>query len=243
MSTIKAQDLLGEVFPLCFIKTQHNTKMADLQGHQPSAQGLDPVTLGEGIYTIHLEASNVAIIDAGVVAFPGGGSYQGALSGGKRCGIGRWVSANGDEYSGAWEADKRSGRGVQRYAASAKGGVFTHVYDGEWEADKRHGLGRETFPDGSSYEGRFDNNRIHGLGLLTLANGDTYEGHFMGDAMDGQGIYTYAASGDTVAGTWSNGQRHGESVVTYKATGKAFRCVWAMDTPGPMVALPPPVAP
>ena len=54
--------------------------------------------------------------------------------------------ANGDRYTGSWEADLQAGQGFCLYAGGGK-------YRGEWRQGLRHGQGTCTFAGGDTYTG------------------------------------------------------------------------------------------
>ena len=92
----------------------------------------------------------------GTGLLPDGSRYTGSMSHGERSGngtsfsksrdvfigefrndqmngFGRWVSANGAEYSGEWVANLRHGHGTLRHGDSS--------YTGAWHSGQRHGRG------------------------------------------------------------------------------------------------------
>ena len=50
------------------------------------------------------------------------------------------------------------------------------VYEGHWAADKRHGKGYERFSNGNQYLGDFDQGRVTGRGIYSWVSGESYEG-------------------------------------------------------------------
>ena len=79
--------------------------------------------------------------------------------------------AEGQTYEGEWQDDTMTGRGVFRYASSAK-------YEGEFLKNLYHGHGIYTFPDGAAYDGPFSNNQMHGAGTFTDKQGVKWKGKF-----------------------------------------------------------------
>lgn len=55
----------------------------------------------------------------------------------------------------------------------------TRLYEGSWKADKRHGKGYERFSNGNQYLGDYDMGKVQGKGLYTWANMDTYDGEWL----------------------------------------------------------------
>jgi hypothetical protein len=62
------------------------------------------------------------------------------------CRPGQWPS--GEQYTGEWMDDKRSGQGTNKYASGL-------VYTGEWKADKKHGQGVQVLSSGERLLGEW----------------------------------------------------------------------------------------
>ena len=77
----------------------------------------------------------------------------------------------GEKYSGSWDEDRISGKGIYNYANGA-------VYDGEFRNNQHHGLGKYEFPDTTVYEGEWENGLMHGTGLYIDSAGRNWKGEF-----------------------------------------------------------------
>ncbi|GAB9464426.1 hypothetical protein Gpo141_00001857 [Globisporangium polare] len=101
-----------------------------------------------------------------------------------RHGLGKCTYANGDEYDGAWEHDRRCGQGTMTYANG-------DVYVGEWRDNQRHGYGiRQLFVSSNNSKQRVE---------------VKHEGHWHGDEKYGSGTTTYSDGSQLVAAWESRG--------------------------------------
>jgi len=120
--------------------------LADGEGVQQWYSGGVPGNRVEGVYRRgHLLS--------GVITYPNGDQYIGALPDGVRTGHGMYKFANGDRYQGDFRAGKRDGRGVFTWANGDR-------YEGEFHDDNRGGQGVYTFADGKQQNGEWNYNRL-----------------------------------------------------------------------------------
>ena len=120
------------------------------------------------------------------------GNYLGAVSSGKRLGIGNFSYANGDDYVGEWVDDERSGIGKQLFYGG-------DVYEGEWYRDLRHGKGKLLYKGGAAFDGVWQlDEPLHGRGSYR-----TTDGIFEGEWKDGKPgevgkLHTTNSNGNTI---------------------------------------------
>ena len=62
--------------------------------------------------------------------------------------VGTYNSDNGDQYSGEWKDNKRTGQGTYTYSDGEQ-------YSGEFKDDKKHGQGTYTWADGPDETGMY----------------------------------------------------------------------------------------
>lgn len=153
----------------------------------------------------------------GKVEFTDGRSYQGALRNGLKTGVGTYVWATGQRYTGDWVNDVQQGRGEW----SSKDG---DRYQGEFRAGLRDGAGTMTYGNGIRYEGSWKADMQSGRGKLVFANGDSYEGDFVANERTGQGVFRQQ-SGNTYNGQWLRGQRDGNGIEEW-ANGQRYEGSW-----------------
>lgn len=80
-------------------------------------------------------------------------------------GVGVYVWANGDRYTGEWRSGAMHGHGTYEYVSSGQ------TYTGNYQAGKKHGEGTMTFADGSVFTGAFKNGDML-EGTVVYASGD-----------------------------------------------------------------------
>ena len=123
-------------------------------------------------------------------------------AGAEKMGKGRFVSANGDVYDGAWNNKLRHGFG-QLVAADG------YAYEGEWCNDLKSGIGRETTTTGDTYQGEFHSDLRHGAGTEISVKGDQYIGEFFKGVRYGQGKLFENATSSRYEGEFVNDVQHG----------------------------------
>lgn len=175
-------------------------------------------------------------LEAGSVTYSDGTVYYGSLDADyRRSGTGRLEMTNGDSYTGEFEADRLTGKGIYSFASGdiyegdfvdgVKDGAGKYtasdgsIYEGEFKNDMRHGKGKHISAEGDIYEGDFVNDVKSGEGRCEYANGDIYEGGFYGDLRHGDGRYVWA-NGETYTGEFKNGNMNGFGTYTWP-TGRA----------------------
>ncbi|KYO44072.1 junctophilin-4 [Alligator mississippiensis] len=93
----------------------------------------------------------------GVYSWPGGNTYQGYWSHGKRDGLGverkaKWC------YKGEWSHGLKGRTGIWE----SHSGV---TYEGTWRDGLQDGYGTETYADGGTYQGQWQTGKRHGYGV------------------------------------------------------------------------------
>jgi hypothetical protein len=127
-----------------------------------------------------------------------GSNYSGNFSNGKMDGWGAYIGADGSSYNGDWNMGKKEGYGNFRW----KNG---DSYSGYFQGDKRSGKGVFVSVLGERYDGYWKNDFAEGKGEYLWANGTKYIGEWKEGKMNGQGILLYA-DGNVEQGTFENGK-------------------------------------
>ena len=135
------------------------------------------------------------------------GYYVGAMSDGKRHGIGTYYWNSGNRYSGNWDNGDMHGNGIYFY----KDGC---CYIGDFVRDKRQGHGIFYYPSGAYYDGDYIGDKRSGRGVYHYADGDAYVGDFLDGNFHGTGTY-YWNNGDWYEGDWANDERNGVGIYHY----------------------------
>ena len=159
---------------------------------EPACKVLDP-ELASGRYTGR--CVNGLANDSQALVRPdpsGGASYLGAFVDGRKQGQGTKRYANGDLYSGTWQADQRSGTG--RYVYGADSPWQGDVYEGEWLADKMHGSGIYQWAHGDRYTGPWTNGIPQGAMTGGQARRAVYLERFLVDLAQTHGVVCSAPS-------------------------------------------------
>jgi hypothetical protein len=133
-------------------------------------------------------------------------------------GKGKYTYANGDIYTGQFQAGKMTGRGRFVFANG-------HIYDGEWKLNKKDGKGKFFYANGNMYVGEFKENKRHGHGRYVYASGDVYEGDYRMDLMTGKGTYQYASTEDKYEGEFHHDLKQGQGKLTFK-NGDYYEGEW-----------------
>jgi hypothetical protein len=153
----------------------------------------------------------------GIHKLPNGGFYEGQWQNDQKNGKGLFVSANGNRYDGEWKDDQKHGCGVTNLANGSQ-----HV--GEWKNDKRDGTGTLTNSTGK-YDGCWMNDMKHGYGVFTWPDGLQYHGEFLSDKVFGRGTYSRVVDDFTIEHngylyrTLAN-HRHADALIKFEATNK-----------------------
>ena len=109
--------------------------------------------------------------DVQLKQYSNGGIYEGEFLNGKQHGNGKYISADGYEYSGQWVNGIIEGEGTAKYSDGS-------IYTGSFKESKPNGIGKLVFLNGGSYEGTWENGNFHGKGTIIYSNGDNYTGNF-----------------------------------------------------------------
>lgn len=133
-------------------------------------------------------------------------------------GFGRASYHNGDSYEGAFELNKRHGKGVYFWKDGSR-------YEGDFEDNKMSGKGTRHYASGSVYTGDFVEGKKHGTGSLNFVNGDNYTGQWEYDDMSGSGTYTWA-TGDAYSGRFELDERVGKGTLVLKS-GEVYEAEWS----------------
>ncbi len=160
----------------------------------------------------------------------------GCVYGDCSAGYGKYVWANGDNYTGNWTDVKMHGNGTYLFGSGSK-------YSGDFEFGKRHGQGTYTWSSGTSYSGFWQNDLQHGEGTEYYTDGTiksgiwesgTYKGAagavtgcIFGNCENGYGIYVWE-DGEKYDGEWQNNKRYGQGT-NYFSTGARYEGAWKND--------------
>merc|ERR1719261_2081428 len=90
---------------------------------------------------------------------------------GRRQGEGSYKYANGDIFSGLWEADKKQGEGTYEF------GVDRSRLVGQWE-NGTIVSGEWVYDGGGSYSGKFIDGKPIGASMFKFTNGYSQEGEY-----------------------------------------------------------------
>lgn len=136
-----------------------------------------------------------------------GDRFEGIFEGGKLCGHGVKVFANGERIEGEFKDDRAHGDAVLTYPNGDR-------LEAPFKNGTVHGHGVKTFANGDRLETQFENSQAQGRRVITLANGGHFESPFGNNQGQGQGVLTLA-SGDRIEGEFKNCDMHGHAVVTF----------------------------
>ena len=129
------------------------------------------------------------------------GFYRGEWVRGKKCGLGEYSFASGDQFLGEWSADAQNGFGIFK---STRG---QGIYHGSWVDGKRHGKGELIYSNGDVYEGSFVRNKLNGFGVMKYSTGHTYCGEWRDNHREGEGQFSQGKN--LYQGYWRRGMRQG----------------------------------
>ncbi|MFZ4622700.1 MAG: MORN repeat-containing protein [Rhodoferax sp.] len=167
-----------------------------------------------------LDKNALQISGDGRVEFFDGRLFEGRLELGRKIGLGTYVWANGQRYTGNWRDDQPDGEGEWTSATGDR-------YIGSFVAGKRVGKGRMVYADKTEYNGSWANDRPSGPGVFKFLNGDVYEGQFEAGEQSGTGTLTHR-NGDSYTGSWLQGKRNGKGVAQWK-DGQRYEGDWRVD--------------
>lgn len=128
--------------------------------------------------------------------------HEGSYVHGERHGLGIYLWANGDKYSGDWDKGLMHGRGRFEWAANGE------VYNGQWVKGKMTGEGIKVQSDGCRLQGAFVAGELHGWAEKIFSGGDRYTGYFKNNSREGYGEYVWT-DGSRYRGQWHNDLTHG----------------------------------
>jgi hypothetical protein len=146
----------------------------------------DQDVLGEGLYTGEALTETLIPHGKGQLHYYDTNdseeeSYQGDFKYGNWDGQGVLVFRNGDLYIGEFVDDVRTGMGYYQW----KDG---RTYQGAFDTNRRHGRGGVyQWPDGARYVGNFVDGRREGEGTYRFANGNVYAGNWKDGHYEGYG--------------------------------------------------------
>lgn len=157
--------------------------------------------------------------ETGLTLLPGGGTWDGALIGGKMIGNGRVTYPSGAVYEGNFVESRRNGTGEFR-------AVDGTTYRGEWLNNCHHGEGTMIFANGDKYTGGWRNDKKHGNGEYVWSKGGCYTGEYSNDVRNGQGRMVYSAT-KVYEGCYVNDKKHGLGTMVTK--GRKQAGMWEND--------------
>ncbi|RHZ32808.1 hypothetical protein DYB31_011995, partial [Aphanomyces astaci] len=122
----------------------------------------------------------------GTLTFGNGDTYVGEFSKGFRHGRGRYTYLRGTVvYDGEWRRSLRHGHGKEVCRDASQ--RIRWSYEGAYENDKKHGRGVERKAAQGTYVGSFVHDLKDGAGVMTWHNGNTYDGQWKDGRMCGLG--------------------------------------------------------
>jgi len=185
----------------------------------PAAPAVAEIKAPDAIYRgrFSVDSKTGVVSGAGKVEFFDGRSFEGGLKNGRKDGVGTYVWADGQRYSGDWLDDLQHGRGEWSSKAGDK-------YVGEFRGGKRDGRGLMEYGNGMRYDGNWSGDAQNGRGRLQFPNGDVYEGDFVQGERTGTGTFRQR-SGDSYSGQWLKGERDGKGIAEW-ANGQRYDGNW-----------------
>ena len=109
----------------------------------------------------------------------GGHVFKGYFVNGRANGLGKFIFANGDEFTGYFEENLACGYGYYSI------GDGLCVMEGFWKNDVLEGVGIEKWKDGSVYEGSFRKNVKDGIGFWKWTSDEWAKGEFADNCING----------------------------------------------------------
>ena len=150
--------------------------------------------------------------------------------GGKRCGEGKLIQANGDVYQGQWKWDVKHGLGVLDRDDGLWWGEWNKgvllflkpLEDGHDDDDDQPWVHT---PIETYYVGEYDQyGKRSGYGEFAPPGGGVYKGQWLHGKRHGEGSYQWPDGTRTYVGGWREGRRHGEGA--YTENGQLFYGEW-----------------
>jgi len=130
-------------------------------------------------------------------------------------------------YEGDWSLDKRNGYGTLSFLVN---GAYKKQYTGGWKDDKRHGYGTHFYTDDEYYEGEWYADKRSGWGRMFYTDGSIYEGAWHDDKRNGDGLLRLA-NNNRYEGSWMDDKKNGSGRFFYLDTGQVLEGVWVNDGP------------
>ncbi|XP_026192161.1 radial spoke head 1 homolog [Cyclospora cayetanensis] len=116
-----------------------------------------------------------------------------------------------ERFSGQYVSGIRQGAGEYRFADGSQ-------FKGKYENNKKHGLGEALYKNGrdtgegeagtsgdARYIGHFVGGQRQPYGTLIYSNGDVYEGEWFAGQKHGEGSYRFCSDGSILSGSWEAG--------------------------------------
>ncbi|XP_065831521.1 MORN repeat-containing protein 3-like [Oscarella lobularis] len=165
------------------------------------------------------------------VYFAHGDEYSGDWKNNKKSGKGTQRRKDGTVYDGDWKDDKRHGFGtLAMRLKSEKFDQYRKLYAGGWKNDKRHGYGTNYYREDQYYEGEWYEDKRSGWGRMYYSDGSIYEGEWFNDKRNGQGMHRLS-NDNRYEGSWKDDKKHGSGKFFYLDKGQVYQGTWIDDVP------------
>jgi hypothetical protein len=183
------------------------------------------------IYTGPIDSATLLPDGIGEIIFADGQIYRGSVLQGIRSGYGEnnWPGSPTQIYRGAWDKDRRHGKGTHEWVDVAGNLRGRHV-TGNWHRGHLQGRICMLWPDGTSYDGDAVVGIKEGRGIQTWPmDGKVYSGQYHNGLEEGQGTLTDSVKHKTYRGQFKQGKRSGKGVQTWK--NKVYDGEWLNNVP------------
>ena len=192
-----------------------------------------------GSYTVTFQKKKIATVK---IHYTDGTDYSGECTKNGLNGSGTMKFGNDESYTGEFEKNKRSGKGVYTWKSGA-------TYDGDWLNDDMNGTGTYTYSKDNYATGTFEKNifirgtyhMLNDFGEYTfkieqgepvsvemkLTNGTTYSGEMSNGKLNGNAQIKYS-NGDQYSGNVTDNQKSGQGTYTW-TSGASYDGNWSND--------------
>jgi len=149
--------------------------------------------------------------------------YDGVFEHGRREGLGRELTPDGDAYEGQFHNDRWHGTGTYTWAIK-EGEERPDVYHGEWVNGVQHGAGHKQFgKDGALYRGPWKFGKMTGADAhWVYGDGAVYKGHMLNNCRDGKFGEFWDSDGSYYRGSWRKDMCHGRGEMWEVVTTEVF---------------------
>lgn len=163
------------------------------------------------------------------VYFVNGDQYTGEWKDNKKSGKGTYTwKKKGAIYDGDWLDDVRNGYGT--YSLPSPAGGYRKVYSGGWKDDKRQGYGTNFYKENEYFEGEWYQGKRSGWGRMYYEDGSVYEGEWLQGYRHGNGMLRLANE-NRYEGEWKDDKKHGDGKFYFLDSGQLYIGTWVNDIP------------